>query len=184
MKRERDPTPEEFAKFLAWIDADPEEAGRKLNLIHARLTRMFISRGCIDAERLADEAINRVTVRIDEVRETYTDPVRCCHGFADNVYFEYLRELRNFEQAKPPPGPRPAAELEREDVCLRVCLNKLTEPERDLFTRYFQGQGRERIEARKRLADEYGLTPNALRIRAHHIRKKLRQCLEECLGEQ
>ncbi len=183
MKRERDPTPEEFATFLAWLDPDPEVAGRKLNQIHVRLTRIFVSRGCIDAEDLADETINRVAVRIDKVKTTYSDPLRCLVGFADNVYREYLRDLRNTDKVKPPPSPRPADVLEREDVCLGNCMSKLPEAERELFTRYFQGSGRARIEARKELARERNLTDNALKIQIHHIRKKLRKCLEECLEE-
>jgi hypothetical protein len=65
MKRERCPTPEEFEKLLAWFHSDPEEAGRMFNLVHSRLIRVFASRGCVDAEALADEVTNRVAVRID-----------------------------------------------------------------------------------------------------------------------
>lgn len=67
MKRERDPTAEEFEKLLGWIDPDSEVAGHKLQLIQSRITKMFISRGCREAETLTDEVSNRVAVRIDNV---------------------------------------------------------------------------------------------------------------------
>jgi hypothetical protein len=181
MKRERDPTPEEFAEFLAWLDPDPEEAGRKFNLIQSRLTRIFVCRGCIDAESLADEVINRVAVRIKAVKATYDNPIRCCIGFTTNVYREYLKYLKEINSAKPPPPPRPPEELEKEDACLRRCIEKLANAQRDLVVRYFQAENR--IKNRKRLAEELRLTANALRIQAHHLRKKVRLCLEVCLAE-
>jgi len=184
MKRERDPTQEELDKLLDWLDSDRETASRKLNQIQARLIRIFISRGCIDAEYLADEVINRVTVRIDKVKTTYSNPVACFLGFKTNVYREYLHDLGEIAKAKPPPPPRPADVLEREDVCLEACMSKLTEAERDLFERYFQGSGQARIEARKELARERNLSANALKIQIHQIKKKLLKCLAECLEEK
>jgi hypothetical protein len=182
MKRERDPTKEEFEKLLAWFDSDRDEAGRKYQLTHTRLIRIFAARGCVDADSLADEVMNRVAVRIDVVITKYPDPVCCCLGFIDNVYREYHREQLKRENTKPPPPPRPSDELEREDKCLEKCLEELTEAQRDVFKRYFQGEKRGRITRRKQLADELDLTPNALRIRAHKLRKDLHACVMTCLG--
>ena len=182
MKRERSPTPEEFEKLLAWLDSDPEEAGRKFNLIHSRLIKVFASRGCIDAEALADEVTNRVAVRIDKVMTTYSDPLRCCLGFVEFVYQEYQRE----EQKRitfVEPQRRSTDELEREDQCLTECLGSLPESERDLLVVYFQGEKRARINRRKQLAVELVLTANALRIRAYKLRKEVLQCLIMCLSQ-
>ena len=181
MKKERDPTPEELEKLLAWFDSDRERAAVKFQSTNERLIRVFASRGCVDADALADEVMNRVAVRIDTVIMKYPDPVRCCLGFVDNVYHEWYRDQCRNASAKPPPTPRPAEELEREDECLRQCLETVTRPDRDLFERYFQSD--KPMEVRKKLALELVLTANALRIRAFKIRKKLRQCLVECLAE-
>jgi len=181
MKKERDPTPEEFQKFLLWLDSDRDAAGRRLNVIQTRLIQIFVSRGCIDAESLADEVSNRVAVRIDSCVTKYSDPLRCCLGFLDNVHFEYLRDQRKMLNAKEPPKPRPSDELEKEDQCLKRCLGDLETPEHDLFVRYFEGEKRARIDARRKLAEELKLTANALRIQAHRVRKRLRGCMEECL---
>lgn len=126
---------------------------------------------------------NRVAVRIDSVVKKYDDPLRCCLGFVENVYLEYLREQHKRSHVREPPKPRPAEELEKEDRCLEHCLSNMNTPEHDLFVRYFGGERRSRINGRRKLAEELTLTANALRIQAHRIRKRVRQCLEECLGE-
>ena len=183
MKKERDPTPEEFEKFLLWFDSDRDAAGYRLNVIQSRLTHIFVSRGCIDAESLADEVLNRVAVRIDSCVTKYNDPLRCCLGFLDNVHREYLRDQQKTLNARKPPEPRPSEELEKEDQCLKHCLGNLEISERDLFKRYFNGEKRVRIDARRELAAERELTANALRIQAHRILKRVRVCMEECMAQ-
>ena len=181
MKRERSPTSEEFEKLLGWIDPDREAAGQKFQLILSRITRSFISRGCVDAETLTDEVSNRVAVRIDKVIQTYSNPLQCLLGFVDNVHREYLRELREHANVQAAPLPRPAEVLEREDECLTECMETLLARDRDIFSRYFGVDKHTKIVGRKELADELDLTANALRIQAHRLRKKLLDCLQICL---
>ena len=181
MKRERDPTPEEFEKFLSWLDPDREAAARRFQVIQTRLIQIFTARGCVDADSLTDEVLNRVGVRIDTVKVNYSDALRCCVGFVDNVFREYLRDQQKKEKAQPPPDPRPSAELEKEDECLEQCLGELTETDRGLFVRYFQGEKRARIDGRKKLAVDLAMTGNALRIQAFRLRKTLTQCMKTCL---
>jgi DNA-directed RNA polymerase specialized sigma24 family protein len=194
MKRERDPTPEEFEKLLAWLDCDRDVAGKKYETIRSRLIRIFISRGCVEADRLADEVMNRVAVRIDKLVETYEgDPARCLQGFADKVYLEYLRDQKRRSEVDTIPQPifpderereeLELAEREQEDECLTRCMGELSWANSELFRRYFEGEKSARINARKKLAAEFRLTANALRIKAHRIRRRLRQCLEACLNE-
>ncbi len=181
MKRERGPTPEEFEKLLGWIDPDREAAGHKLQLILSRITKSFISRGCIDAETLTDEVSNRVAVRIDKVIQTYRDPLQCLLGFVDNVHRESLREQHEQAHAQAPPLPRPSEVLESEAECLTECMGTLPARDRDLFSRYFGIDKNTKIPVRKKLAEELDLTANALRIQAHRLRKKLLDCLQICL---
>jgi hypothetical protein len=183
MKRERPPTPEEFERLLAWLNPDSEQAGRQFNTIHGRLVKVFASRGCVDAEALADEVCNRIAVRIETVTKNYTDPVRCCLGFVENVYREDRRDQQKQLNFREPIRPRPSEVLEREDECLKQCLGNLPQPDRELFVRYFQEEKRARIDNRKKLAAELVLTANALRIRAHHLRKEIHHCMVTCLSE-
>lgn len=183
MKKERDPTPEEYQKLLLWIDKDCDEAARKLLLIQSRATKILISRGCLHAEELTDETRNRIAVRIDKIKDSYPDPQRCFIGFLDKVHSEYLRDEAIRNTAKPPPPPRPDKELEREARCLEKCLAALPHHERNIVVRYFGGDGAERREERKKLARELNLTANALRIQGHRLRKKTLKCLRGCLDE-
>jgi len=53
----------------------------------------------------------------------------------------------------------------------------------DLFRRYFQDLTPAKIKIRKKLAAELRLTGNALAIKVGRIRKRLRECMKECLAE-
>lgn len=181
MKRERAPIREEFDKLLRWLDSDRDKAAARLQQIEARLIRVFVSRGCVEDDALKDEVINRVTTRIDTVRQNYPDPLRCCLAFVDNVHREYLREQKKIKEAVPPPPPSPPEELEKEDQCLRECMSELNAAEQYLLVNYFKGETGTRIPNRKRLAQELKLSPNALRCQAHRLRKKVRLCLQNRL---
>lgn len=183
MKRERDPTPEEYEKLLLWIDKDCDEAARKLLLIQSRATKILISRGCVLAEELTDETRNRIAVRVDQLRERFPDPLRCFIGFLDKVHLEHLRDEKIRNTVKPPPLPRPPDVLEREDWCLQHCLGALPPQDKNIVVRYFGGEGGGRREERKKLTIELNLTANALRIQAHRLRKKTLECLRGCLAE-
>jgi hypothetical protein len=109
--------------------------------------------------------------------------VRCCLGFVENVYREDRRDQQKQLNFREPIRPRPSEVLEREDECLKQCLGNLPQPDRELFVRYFQEEKRARIDNRKKLAAELVLTANALRIRAHHLRKEIHHCMVTCLSE-
>ena len=183
MKKERDPTPGEFEKFLCWLGPAGDQSERRFIFIQRRLIQIFASRGCADAESLADEVTNRVAVRIDTVVHKYSDPLRCCLGFVDNIYLEYRREEKKKFDAREPPKPRPAEELEKEDECLQQCLGDLSKIDHYLFMGYFGGETHARRDARRKLSEELRITANALRIQAHRLRKRLHECLEECLSQ-
>jgi len=63
-------------------------------------------------------------------------------------------------------------------------LEKITNAEEaTMVVRYHEGEGQERIENRKKMAAELGITLNALTIRICHLQARLRPCIEECLKE-
>jgi DNA-directed RNA polymerase specialized sigma24 family protein len=189
MKREREPTKDELDKLLAWLDPDRDVAGEKHETIRNGLIRMFVSRGCTESETLADEVINRVAVRIEKVIEKYGEPAKCFHGFAGNVYREYLQDRARQAGTDPSVLPGPADDeeerkrLELEDECLDRCMGELTTADDNLFRRYFQELTPAKIRIRKKLAEELRLTGNAVAIKVGRIRKRLRECMKECLAE-
>jgi len=175
------PTKEAFEKLLLWLSPDWETAGEKYERIRLRLIRIFSARGCCDVEDLADRTINVVASRIDWLIENFQgDPALYFYGVAKKIYLEYLKP----KQLPNPPDFVDGSLVEAKCGCLEECLNSghiLTVAERDLVLRYHEKEKKEKIEQRKRLAAELGITLNALRIRVHNMHTRLRPCIEKCL---
>lgn len=181
MKRPWDITQDAFDNFLRWLDPDRELAGKKYEDIRRRLIRIFACRGCSVSEELADETINRVIRKMQELADSYIgDPALYFYGVARNVHLEHVKK-------GPPPLPTPAPDTpqqkEREYECLEVCMDRLPAENRQLVLEYYQEEKRVKIDHRRELADRLGIAPNALRIRMHRIRASLQLCVESCLNQ-
>ncbi|MGH9902801.1 MAG: hypothetical protein ACRD68_13415, partial [Pyrinomonadaceae bacterium] len=74
------------------------------------------------------------------------------------------------------------AREEREKLleCFERCLQSLDHDRRALILEYYHGKQRDKIENRRALAARFGLTINALSIRACRIRDRLESCVGEC----
>ena len=170
---------EAFDALLDWLDSDREQAGIKYEDIRGRLIMIFTGRGCVDAEDLADETINRVTQRLSTIREEFTgDPTRYFFGVANFVHMEYMR------RKTPQPSPFPISDSNQVEIeyrCLEHCIESLSEENRYLLLKYYGAEGGSKIDQRKQLAEELGIAANALRIRAYRIRLGLQQCVEKCI---
>lgn len=193
MKKDWAVTQQDFDRLLDWLDADRDSAGSKYERIRVRLIKIFTCRGCFDADDLADETINRVTAKLDDIAESYSgDPALYFYGVAQKVHLEYLRrkpaiqessmigkELRSQTMLV----AEPTENIEDDYACLERCMEQLSEENRRLVLEYYQNEKRAKIDHRKRLAEEIGIAVNALRIRAHRIRFQLQQCMESCLDQ-
>ena len=179
MKKKWALSQESFDALLDWLDPDREQAGLKYEQIRRNLIRIFINRGCDEAEDLADETINRVVSKLDEIKKEFTgDPARYFYGVANKILLEFQRR----KPPQPPPfPPDDSNRIEQEYRCLEHCISQLSEENRELLLLYYQAEGREKIEQRKLLAERLGIAPNALRIRAFRIRTALQQCVEQCV---
>ncbi len=172
-------TQESFDALLDWLDPSRDVAGQKYETIRARLIKIFVCRGCLEPEDLADETINRVTSKLKDVAGTYTgEPALYFYGVANKVHLEYLRR----KPVPPLPAPRSdTLEVELAHQCLDRCAERLSPDNRYLMWKYYEEEKQAKIETRKLLADELGIALNALRIRAHRIRLTLEQCVTDCL---
>jgi len=181
MKKDWALTKESFDALLAWLDSNPESAAAKYEVIRSRLIKVFVCRGCQQAEDLTDETIDRVARKLDEIRTTFTgEPLRYFYGVANKVHLEYLRR----KPAPAPPAPvDDQDEIEREYDCLERCIQKLSADNRELVLQYYQEDKQAKIDNRKRLADQLGIALNALRIRACRIRATLLECVQKCVHE-
>jgi len=177
MKKREPPSEEAFNKLLLWLDPDRDKAAKKYQTIQLRLIRIFATRGCCDPEDLADETFNVAALKIDWLLENYVgDPSLYLYAIAKKIFLETLKPT------PVPPTPPDNTELERKSTCLNRCVEKLLTPEEArLVIQYQEKDGRERILARQALADEFGLSINALRIKVHYIHARLRPCINDCL---
>ena len=182
---------DDFEELLLWLDPDPDGTGipdqergaEKYEKIRGRLIRIYRNRGSRWAEEIADEAFARVAPRAKEFRLTYEgDPALYIYGVAKRVDKEFRRQDR-----RPVPTtttPRPDAdEVERRHMCLERCLRTLKPEKRELVLSFYEGEKREKIENRKRLAEELGISSRALSLRVMQIRRALLKCLKDCLGD-
>jgi DNA-directed RNA polymerase specialized sigma24 family protein len=178
-KSKGDLTKEALDRLLHWLDRDRDRAGHRYEQIRSGLIKVFLCRGSVDPEELADETINRVARKVHEISESYVgDPALYFYGVAKMVYLEYSRRkpvAPNF----PPPDAAEEADLRYE--CLERCIQTLSAKNRDLILAYYEHETGAKIDRRKELADQMGITANALWIRAHRIKKDLQNCVNQCL---
>ena len=179
-------TPEEFEALLKQLHPDREKAAERYEDIRRRLIRLFEWRRCAFPEELTDETINRAARRMAEgVELRSSDPYGYFCGIAHLLYKENLRRAIR-EQKVLESGEWPPANIKEDDEpsdqrleCLRRCLSLLPPDQRDLVLRYHQGENN--IRNRKTLSEQIGIPMNALRIRVHRIRRKLEDCVQDCL---
>lgn len=170
-------TQEPFDALLAWLDPDREIAGRKYELIHLGLTRIFISRGFSDAEDLADLTVSRVITLLPGIKDEYVgEPARYFHKVAHFIALEAWRRPEIATDVFPEKLSGESFTSDKYDHLLE-CLNLLTEEKRELIIEYYLYQGSEKIDHRQRMAKERGISVGALRSRAHHIRDALEGCV-------
>jgi RNA polymerase sigma factor (sigma-70 family) len=172
-------TQDAFDQFLQWLDPDREQAGSKYEAIRRRLIRIFTCRGCQDPEDLADETINRVARKVQEINANYVgDPALYFYGVARNVYLEHVKK-----RPAPLPVPDPDPVREQDYECLEKCLAGLTPANREMVLDYYRQEKQAKIDHRKLLAQRLGIAPNALRIRLHRVRAALQECMDNCLKQ-
>src|SRR5215813_2809748 len=184
-------TQDAFDALLKWLDEDRECAADKYETIRSGLIKIFTCRGCLEAEDLADETMNRVASKVPEIANDYQgDPIPYFIRVSKNVQMEYARKSRRvieLDEASETPD-QTITEVDAEDDaqynCLETCLASLSADDRQLVIDYYQREKRAKIQHRKLLAEQLGIAVNALRIRAYRIRHDLRACVQKCVQEQ
>lgn len=175
-------TQERFAAFLAWLSPEAERAGEEYERLRFRLITFFSHRNCRFADELADETINRVTLKIGV--ETIENKLAYAYAVARNVFLESLRAEKTFVvldeisiAAESPP-----AEPDFTDECLEKCLGELSAENRTLILDYFSEAKRAKIDLHKKISAGLETTQTALRMRIVRIKQKLRICMQECMA--
>jgi len=175
--------PEEFDRLLFWLDQDREQAGLIYEKLRGRLITIFAARNCPVPEELADETIDRVARRVADIANTYAgDKARYFFGVANNVHHEYLKRPVLAEAQEEFANDEPAGpDSESVHNCLEQCLSRLSDAERETILRYYSQEKQAKIELRKQMANELGISINTLRLRVLRLKEKLQPCVERCL---
>ncbi len=177
-------TQEQFESLLTWLGKDRDSAARRYQTIHAGLVRIFVSKGFNDAEDLADETINRVMVRLPQIRGSYIgEPAYYFRGVAKNIIRESLRRKEvsgSLKEARFDPVEGIPEDTKPDLNCLDHCLERLPAQKKDLILDYYLYEGHKKIRHHKNMADQLRITEGAFRSRAHQIRLKLQNCMQQC----
>ena len=177
-----------FEILLARLDPDPRRAEREFARFRRTLTKYFDWRGAPWPEDGADETLERLARKLEE-GVAVLDLTAVARGIARLVLQEGARsrdritpiedmERRAVHAAAPGSVAETplAAHLDR-------CLDSLTRDARALVLTYYAGgEGKAKIESRRRLALAHGLTDNALRSRVQRLRDQLEDCVRVRTG--
>jgi DNA-directed RNA polymerase specialized sigma24 family protein len=196
LKKDWTLNPQAFRQFLNWLDEGVESNGERYLEMRRRLARYFDRRNCSSPDDLADETLNRVARKLEEKGQIVgASPAHYCYIVAKFVFLEFGRRSEQDQTSIDQPQSsnrvvaglavpfRPSVDArakERVFNCLEQCLGKLQPEDRELILDYYRGERRAKIERRSQLATRFGLTMNALSIRACRIRSKLEICVSTC----
>lgn len=179
-----------FARLLEWLDDGIDSHGGTYLEMRRRLVAYFDRRNRPDADHLADETLNRVGKTLETSGSiATTPPARYCYVVARFVLLEDIRRGRRcirVDEARTPapletPGTSADASIHEQRLdCLDRCLYRLKPQERELAIEYYRDARRQRIDRRRALAAQLGITMNALGIRACRIRSAIEACIDAC----
>lgn len=197
LKKDWTLNPEAFRQFLSWLDEGVDCNGARYLEMHRRLARYFDRRNCHSPDDLADETLNRVARKLEEKGGIVgVSPAHYCYIVAKFVFLEFGRSREHNQtsldhaqgsgrvmasMAVPARPDVDAVTKEKLFDCLERCLGKLQPKDRELILGYYRGEQRAKIERRSELAARFGVTMNALSIRACRIRSKLELCVNTCV---
>lgn len=173
--------------LLYALHPDREQASQTYEALRERLIRFFRWNHADVPEELADEVLDRLARRLSCPESEILDPARFAVGIARLLLKEHFREedrreaaLAIMAQSYSDSANRELEFVLQEEriTLLEECLQAIPVHSRNLFERYFSTGGREQIQQRQQLAEEHGISVNALRNRVMRIREKLEKSYE------
>jgi DNA-directed RNA polymerase specialized sigma24 family protein len=178
-------TREGFDLLLAQLDADRDRAGEKYEILRRKLIKFFGWWGSMTPEDLADETVDRVAKKLAE-GEAVRDVSGYLIGVARLIFKEHVKgQIRMRAAVEQLPRdcslPEDPVDGDAKHDCYESCLNKLPVESRTLLLQYYQMRDRNKADEREALCAQMQIPINLLRVRAFRLRKKLGECLQDCL---
>jgi DNA-directed RNA polymerase specialized sigma24 family protein len=170
-------------QLLMRLDVDPERAGERYEALRRTLLKYFEWRGALEPDTCADETLDRVARKIEQGAEV-ADLRAFAYGVARLIVLERARSkdmhhVTLEETSKTLAAPEPVMETPLA-ACLDQCLQALPDASRAIILGYYADERRTKIDRRRQLARELGVTPEALRNRAQRLRDRLADCILRC----
>lgn len=180
-------TGEGLEQFLNWLDADREQAALKYEKLRLKLVSYFMKRQCPSSEDLADKVLDAVMAHLLKQNSLLlAKPLPYIFGIARNVCRQFFdKQLLtsdeiDWDRLLAPHPLEESSRKERRSECLHRCLRNLKDPDRQLFLLYYLKKSDVLDEYRLRLATQFGLTINGLRLKMMRLRDRLRFCITAC----
>lgn len=174
---------EPLALLLERLGPSPDAAGEAYEALRRLLHRYFEVRGRPEAATLCDEVLDRVARRLADGIDIANLPAYA-HGVARLVHLEARRRsaASPIEALPAEPATAGAADADPAAACLDGCLDRLDDATRQQVIAYYTSDGRGRIDGRRELARQLGVSATALRLRMLRARLGLERCVEACLS--
>jgi DNA-directed RNA polymerase specialized sigma24 family protein len=175
-----------FARLLARLHPDSEQAAREYERLRRALVKFFDWRGIRHAEECADEVFDRLAQKLAETE--VRDVSKFAYGIARLVALERQRvaapgSIDEAAAAALLAAPAIAPDEDPLHDCFDRCLDEMPGESRSLVLRYYEGERQAKIANRRRLASALGLTENALRSRVQRLRERLEACVHSCMAQ-
>lgn len=185
-------TANSFELLLNRLDGDASLAAEKYETLRLKITKTLQWKGCAEsrADALADAVLDRVAGKI-AAGEAIENLNAYASQVAHFVWLEHSRRLREDavgDDKMPENSVAPDIEILREEAdlrtrCLRRCMAEAISGDgRTLVARYYDAGAGEKIkDARKKLAEDMGLTTSTLKVKACRVRERLERCINGCV---
>ncbi|SRR5437016_9893467 len=183
-----------FELLLHLFDSDPAKAGARYEGLRRRLVRFFECNRRCGPEELADVVFDRLAAKSE------TETIRNVDGYAivvaRFVSMEARKKMRREVHGEDLPGGQDSIpenrdcstdlveklDHEKRVSCLRKCLARLSDSDRELAIQYYGAEEEKQKYHRQKLAEKFGLRMDALRVRMNRTRGRLEQCVTDCLN--
>lgn len=166
-------------RLLASLDGDADRAALLYEELRRKLIRFFDWNGAASPEELTDITLDRLTRKLQE--NMVAGSVQSfAYGIARLVLREQWKIDSRFERGGAALLRERATEREIENGLierLRECLAKLSRESRELILAYYDEDKIRKVKHRQDLATALGVPLTTLRLRAHRLRARLENCV-------
>lgn len=179
-------TASSFQVLIDRLDGDPQ----KYEDLRVKIVQLLRWRGCSEshADDLADLTLDRVAGKL-AAGESVDNINAFAAGVVRFIWLEHSRKYRldavGDDLPETPVEPNVPDDPDQRMQCLRRCVaTKFDGEEKRLVISYYDTEVGEKAKtARRRLAESFGLTLNALKVRACRLRMRLEACINDCVTQ-